>query len=65
MTTFFNRLTTFWYHEFVLGNFIMNKISNDIAGSVSDENLIEFSLVYGDIPSYITECFRQIMIARS
>ena len=30
----------------------MNKISNDTAGSVSDENLMEFGLVYGDILSY-------------
>ena len=32
--------------------FILNKISNDIAGYVSDENLMEFGLVYGDILSY-------------
>ena len=30
----------------------MNKISDDIASSVSDEKLMEFGLVYGDILSY-------------
>ena len=30
----------------------MNKTSNDIAGSVSGENLMEFGLVYGNILSY-------------
>ena len=38
--------------EYVLGNFIMNKISDEIASSISDEKLMEFSLVYGDILSY-------------
>ena len=38
--------------EYVLGNFIMNKISDDIASSVSDEKLMEFGLVYGDMLSY-------------
>ena len=30
----------------------MNKISDEIASSVSDEKLMEFGLVYGDIRSY-------------
>ena len=35
--------------EYVLGNFIIDKISDDIASSVSDEKLMEFGLVYDDI----------------
>ena len=38
--------------EYVLGNFIMNKISDDTASSVSDKKLMEFGVVYGDILSY-------------
>ena len=38
--------------EYVLRNFIMNEISDDIASSVSDEELMEFGLVYGDTLSY-------------
>ena len=30
----------------------MNKISDDIASSVSDKKLMEFGLFYGNIPSY-------------
>ena len=30
----------------------MNKISDDIASSISDEKLMVFGLVYGDILSY-------------
>ena len=36
----------------MLGIFIMNKINDSIASSVSDEKLMEFGLVYGDILSY-------------
>ena len=33
---------------YVLGNFIMNKTSDDIASSPSDKKLMELGLVYGD-----------------
>ena len=38
--------------EYVLENFITNKITDDITSSVSDQKLMEFGLVYGDIQSY-------------
>ena len=33
---------------YVLGNFIMNKTSDDIVSSPSDKKLMELGLVYGD-----------------